>query len=137
MKTHRACTCVDAVWTVASPERADGTGVAVPVARGAEIGDEAVRSPYTQAPGQPALRAGRVRGAPDRGCRVLIFPSYASFVFRVFHRVVRVPNTAAPTCSYHLCHINRSATQTTSPAKSLVIEIEPALPSRISRFFFA
>ena len=47
------------------------------------------------------------------------------------------PTSEVPPDSYVTEVRSASATQTTLPAKSLVIEIEPALPSRISRFFFA
>ena len=64
----------------------------------------------------------------------LILAEIEAFCFsKIFYRACH----ATDMTSTMTVHYDRSATQTTSPAKSLVIEIEPALPSRISRFFFA
>lgn len=80
--------------------------------------------------GRPRLRgAGAYTVPPTRAeCRV----SFSSNSCASATPGARLTLTAVRVHSYV-----RSATQTTSPAKSLVIEIEPALPSRISRFFFA
>ena len=93
-----------------------------------------------------------VRATRDRGIRDCMCFTIPGRIFQISTVTVGVrgaaldglltecntgPTSEVPPDSYVTEVRSASATQTTSPAKSLVIEIEPALPSRISRFFFA